>query len=70
VQELRGVAAQRGIEFLTIGFDANDPRLTTWRKHFRGREYRSRLYIVRWPGIGGAANELQARLLAPEVALL
>jgi hypothetical protein len=70
VSGLRGGAARRGIELLTLGFDANDPRLITWRKHFRGREYRSRLYIVRWPGIGGAANELNGSLLAPDVAFL
>jgi hypothetical protein len=67
---LRRLAARRGIELLTAGFDANDPRLMALRKYFRGREYRSRLYLVRWPGIGGAAKELQTGLLAPEVALL
>jgi hypothetical protein len=70
VRNLRQLAAQRGIELLTAGFDANDPRLVTLRKHFRAREYRSRLYVVRWPDIGGAAAELNAGLLAPEVALL
>jgi hypothetical protein len=40
------------------------------RGRFRSREYRSRLYVVRWPGIGGAARELDDRCLAPEVALL
>jgi hypothetical protein len=70
LMELRSVAARRGIELLTLGFDAKDPRLAMVRKNFRCREYRSRLYVVRWPGIGGAAGELDDRCLGPEVALL
>jgi len=68
--ELRSVAARRGIALLTLGFDAKDPRLALVRKTFRCREYQSRLYVVRWPGIGGAAGELDDRCLGPEVALL
>jgi hypothetical protein len=68
--ELRSLAARRGIELLTLGFAANDLCLATVRRNFRFREYRSRLYMVRWPGIGGAARELDARVLAPETALL
>jgi hypothetical protein len=67
---LRGLAVQRQIELLTLGFDVNDPRLHTVRRNFRFREYRSRLYMVHWPGMGGAASELDARILAPETALL
>jgi len=70
IAALRKTARRRGIELLTFGFDANDPRLATIRANFRAREYRSRLYIVRWPGVGGAASELDDRLLAPEAALL
>ena len=70
VAELRVRAAGRGIELLTLGFAANDPRLAALRRPFRGREYRSRLYVVRWPGLGGAARELDGRCLGPEVALL
>jgi len=40
------------------------------RAHFGCRDYRSRLYVVNWPGIGGAACELDGRILAPDVALL
>jgi hypothetical protein len=36
-------------------------RLATVRRHFSGREYRSRLYVVRWPGLGGAARGRQRR---------
>jgi hypothetical protein len=70
VEQLRSLASWRGIELLTLGFAANDPRLAEARGRFRSREYRSRLYVVRWPGIGGAARELDDRCLAPEVALL
>jgi hypothetical protein len=63
-------AHSRGIKFLTVGFASNDPRLQIARRHFRVREYRGCLYVVRWPGVGGAANELDGRTLAPEVALL
>jgi len=68
--DLRSAAARRGIDLITLGFAANDPRLTIVQKNFRGREYRSRLYIVRWPDCGGAAAELDGRILAPEVAWL
>ena len=63
-------AHQRRIQFLTVGFAANDPRLEIVRRHFRAREYRSRLYIVRWPDCGGAASHLEQRILVPEVSLL
>jgi hypothetical protein len=43
-------AAHRGIELLTLGFDASDPRLATLRGSFRCREYLSRLYCLRWGG--------------------
>ncbi|MGP8200778.1 MAG: hypothetical protein ACLQU4_14885 [Limisphaerales bacterium] len=68
--ELRSLAAQRQIELLTFGFAANDPRLATLRRSFRVREYHTRLYVVRWPGTGGTAGDLDARILAPETALL
>jgi hypothetical protein len=70
IQQLANSARQRGIELLTLGFTSNDPRLASIRRHFRCREYLSRLYVVSWPGIGGTARELDNRVLAPEVALL
>ncbi|MEO7297193.1 MAG: hypothetical protein ABI042_01305 [Verrucomicrobiota bacterium] len=70
IAKLRGMASERKIKFLTLGFAASDPRVATVQKQFRGREYRSRIYVVRWPEFGGAAAELDARPLAPEVALL
>jgi hypothetical protein len=70
VAKLRMLVARRRIEFLTLGFAANDPRLTLLRRKFNCREYRSRIYVVRWPGLGGSASELDGRCLGPEVALL
>jgi hypothetical protein len=70
VTKLGALAAERGIEFLTLGFAANDPRLGMLCRKFRCREYRSRIYVVRWPGLGGPARELDGRCLGPEVALL
>ena len=70
IARLRTLAAGRGIEFLTVGFAANDSRLASLRRSFRCREYRSRIYVVRWQGLGGSAQELDGRCLGPEVALL
>jgi len=70
IGNLRSPAYQRGIEHLTLGFAANDPRLPEVRSRFACREYRSQLYVVRWPGVGGKACDLDGRCLAPEVALL
>jgi hypothetical protein len=67
---LRHMASQRGMEFLTLGFASNDPRLAAVRSNFGRREYLTRLYLVRWPEFGGSASELDNRLLAPEVALM
>src|SRR5258708_5915116 len=70
VAKLRMIATGRGIEFLTLGFAANDPRLAMLRRKFRCREYRSRIYVVRWQGLGGSASELDGRCLGPDVDLL
>jgi hypothetical protein len=70
IDKLRTLAAHRKIDFVTLGFAAADPRLTLLRRNFRYREYRSRIYVVRWPGLGGSARELGGRNPEPEVALL
>jgi hypothetical protein len=67
---LLGLAAGRGIEYLTAGFASNDPRLAAVGKNFHGRKYHTRLYVVRWPEVGASARELDGRVLSPEVALL
>jgi len=71
VNVLHGPARARGIDYLTLGFDARDPRLAHLRKVFRPREYHTRLYGVHWDERGAALPAaLDDRLLAPEVALL
>ena len=70
VLKLCALAGERGLEFLTLGFAANDPRLAIIRARFKRREYCSRIYIVRWPNMGGAASQLDDRVLQPELALL
>jgi hypothetical protein len=67
---LLSFAAERGIELLSLGFAANNLRLSWIRQCFRCREYHSRLYVVRWPELGGTARELNGQNLSPEVALL
>lgn len=70
ITQIRRMAAARKIETITLGFAANDPQLVTLRRNFRAHEYRSRIYIVRWPDVGGTARSLEDGVLAPEVALL
>jgi hypothetical protein len=70
LDELRRRARSRGLRYLALGFDANDPRLAAVRAGFRGRLFHNRLYVVRWPDRGASARELDARILAPEAALL
>jgi hypothetical protein len=69
IEELVSVAGNRGLDFVTLGFAANDPRLAAVRSRFACREYRSRLYSVHWPETAGAAG-LDGRLPWPEVSLL
>lgn len=68
VRELRARAGALGLAFLTLGFDARDPRLAPVRRYFRGHEYRSRLYAVGWNDLPALC--LDDGLCAPEVALL
>jgi hypothetical protein len=70
IQQLANSAGRRGIELLTLGFASNDPRLELIQQNLRCHEYRSRLYVVHWPGVGAKVGELDNRVLAPEVALL
>jgi hypothetical protein len=70
IQLLQRSASSRGIDYLTLGFDARDPRLAHFRRAFRAREYVSRLYAVHWDDGADLARALDDRLIAPEVALL
>lgn len=64
------LAAERGLEFLTLGFAVDDRRLTVVRRQFRCREYSSRLYTVEWREAGAATIVPDRQTLFPEVALL
>lgn len=68
VRSLFPIARSKGIEWLTLGFAAADPRRAALRNRFAAREYHSRLYHVRWPDLPGEAPD--GRLPFPEVALL
>lgn len=62
-------AAQRGVEFLTLGFAGGDPRLAVLRTRLPHRAYLSRLYRVIWPG-AAATLSLDPRPILPDIALL
>jgi len=62
-------ARLRGVEFLTLGFAANDPAARKLGRCFGARDYRSRLYRVSWPD-EPVGEPLDGRPFAPEVALL
>jgi hypothetical protein len=71
IRSLHGSAHSLGVDSLTIGFDARDPRLPIVRRAFGGREYRTQLYVVHWPEDATVASAVEGdRLVAPEVALL
>lgn len=70
VEFLRGRAAERRIDFLSLGLATDDARLKSVRRRFNAREYRSRLYVVRWPDMGGSVADLDGRPAQPELALL
>jgi hypothetical protein len=70
LQSLRRSAFDRKLQFLTTSFDARDPRLAAVRAQFRGREYPSNLYVVRWEDGNAVAESLDTRVLNPDVSLL
>ena len=70
IRLFQAFARVRGIDYVTLGFDARDPRLAHLRRAFRPREYVSRLYAVHWDDGADLAGQLDERLLAPEGALL
>jgi len=67
---LRTRAEAQSADYLTVGFDARDPRLPHLRRAFHSREYKSRIYVVYWEDGAALARSLDDRLLAPEVATL
>jgi hypothetical protein len=70
LSNLRSLAAKRGISYISLGLSGNDPRMATIIRTLPCRIYNSRIYLVRWPDIGGAAADLDARLISPELAFL
>lgn len=70
LDQCRNRAAAAGLDFITVGFAAADSRLAAARRHFRRREYVSRIYQVFWPDLPLTPIVLDDRLLNLEVALL
>lgn len=65
----RAEARRRGIEILLLGLAAEHPLARAIRALPRQREFRSQLYVVRWPDDVAPALDPSLRL-APELALL
>lgn len=70
IEQSLSTARARGLEMVTLGFAAHDPRLGLVRRRFRGREYRTRLYRVQWLQMETKIGELDGGTIAPEVSLL
>jgi len=70
IGDLNTIAASKGIQFTVAGFAANNPTVHSLIRNLKCRQYRSRIYVVRWPDCGGTTNELDQRPIGPEVALL
>jgi hypothetical protein len=70
LRSLQVAVAAQGAEYLTVGFDSRDPRLQIVRRHFKAREYASRLYAVFWEDGTSNAQDFGDALFAPDVALL
>lgn len=60
---------RRGLDTLLAGWDAADPSCEVLRDRARRREYRSQLYLVRWPETPAPPMD-PSRRVAPELALL
>jgi hypothetical protein len=63
-------ASEKGLEFLTLGFGAQDSRAGAVCGAFRCHKYLSRLYQVNWPGIETNLEALDGRAFLPDVAFL
>lgn len=67
---LRADAARRGLQWLLIARDADDAQLAALRATGRAREYRTRLYDVRWSDMPAWPDPWDTRPFRPEVGLL
>jgi hypothetical protein len=68
IEAFFSLAAQAGVEFLTLALPTTDPRLPTLRRRLSTRTWRSRLYRVSWPG--QPCSSFEATALLPDVGLL
>lgn len=64
------VAAQLGLEFLTLALPMSDPRLPAVRRRFSTRTWPSRLYRVDWPEQTPFRFHPRGAAFLPDVALL
>ncbi len=64
------LAAQMGVEFLTMALPATDSRLPALRRRFSTRTWRSRLYRVDWPDRDPVEFGAEGAAFLPDVALL
>ena len=67
---VRQRAAAAGLRWICLSRDARDPELRTLRRLMKGREYRTTLYEVTWPGSARWPDPWDERLFRPEVSLL
>jgi len=70
ITSLFGVAREKGTAWLTLVLALDDPRVEAVRKRFSAREYRTRLYRVRWPGNAAELATLDNRRSFPDGAFL
>ena len=67
---VRQRAAAAGLQWVCLSRDARDPELGILRQLMKGREYRTTLYEVTWPGGARWPDPWEERLFRPEVGLL
>ena len=70
ITSLFGVAQAKGVAWLTLVLALDDPRVEAVRKRFSVREYRTRLYRVRWPDNAAEIATLDNRTSFPDGAFL
>jgi hypothetical protein len=63
-------AANKGIQYLTLGFGTPNTQFEAVCSAFSCRKYSSRLYQVHWPKEACMPELLNARTLFPEIAFL
>ncbi len=70
LESARDGAAERGLDYLILGFARRNPLLAVVRRAFPHREYASMLYLVHWEDGTGAAAAMDDRVPHLEVAIL